>query len=85
MWSMSGDVLLEMVGHTAIVYAVAVHKSGIIASGSEDCFAKLWKGSNLWNLHVKLIKFGLLNCKMNESPSSDVCKKCLVVGHLRTK
>ena len=54
MWSMSGDVLLEMVGHTAIVYAVAVHKSGIIASGSEDCLAKLWKGSNLWNLHDQI-------------------------------
>jgi WD40 repeat protein len=48
---MSGDLLVEMMGHTALVYAVAAHKSGIIASGSEDCSAKIWKGSNPCNLN----------------------------------
>eukprot|EP00250_Pteridium_aquilinum_P008027 c17609_g2_i1 orf=92-2383(+) len=43
LWSVNGDVLLEMIGHTAIVYCVAASVSGDVASGSEDCFAKIWK------------------------------------------
>ncbi|MCO5582716.1 hypothetical protein L7F22_036615 [Adiantum nelumboides] len=42
-WSVNGDPLLEMIGHTAIVYCVAASSSGDVASGSEDCFAKIWK------------------------------------------
>ncbi|CAK8576465.1 unnamed protein product [Lathyrus sativus] len=34
---------MEMVGHTAIVYSVDSHASGLIVSGSEDRFAKIWK------------------------------------------
>ncbi|XP_030941886.1 ubiquitin homeostasis protein lub1-like [Quercus lobata] len=34
---------MEMVGHTSIVYSVDSHVSGLIVSGSEDCFAKIWK------------------------------------------
>ncbi|KAI5056625.1 hypothetical protein GOP47_0028443 [Adiantum capillus-veneris] len=43
LWSVNGDALLEMIGHTAIVYCVAANSSGDVASGSEDCFAKIWK------------------------------------------
>ncbi|PHT42102.1 hypothetical protein CQW23_20956 [Capsicum baccatum] len=43
LWELSGQVLLEMVGHTAIVYSVDAHASGLIVSGSEDRFAKIWK------------------------------------------
>lgn len=43
LWALSGEVLLEMVGHTSIVYSVDAHVSGLIVSGSEDCFAKIWK------------------------------------------
>lgn len=43
LWSVNGEVLLEMIGHTAIVYCVAAHMSGDVASGSEDCFTKIWK------------------------------------------
>lgn len=35
---------MEMVGHTSIVYSVDYHESGLILSGSEDRFAKIWKG-----------------------------------------
>ena len=38
---------MEMVGHTAIVYSVDSHVSGLIVSGSEDHFAKVWKGDYL--------------------------------------
>ncbi|XP_059653855.1 uncharacterized protein LOC132300680 isoform X2 [Cornus florida] len=43
LWAISGEVLMEMVGHTSIVYSVDSHASGLIVSGSEDCFAKIWK------------------------------------------
>lgn len=46
LWELSGQVLLEMVGHTSIVYSVDAHASGLIVSGSEDRFAKIWKGEN---------------------------------------
>ncbi|KAF3622024.1 hypothetical protein FXO38_31543 [Capsicum annuum] len=47
LWELSGQVLLEMVGHTAIVYSVDAHASGLIVSGSEGRFAKIWKGIKL--------------------------------------
>ncbi|KAJ1410416.1 WD40/YVTN repeat-like-containing domain superfamily [Sesbania bispinosa] len=43
LWAVSGEALMEMVGHTAIVYSVDSHASGLIVSGSEDRFAKIWK------------------------------------------
>ncbi|KAL5987129.1 hypothetical protein ACLOJK_041125 [Asimina triloba] len=43
LWALSGQVLMEMVGHTSIVYSVDAHSSGLIASGSEDFSAKIWK------------------------------------------
>ncbi|KAK9108785.1 hypothetical protein Sjap_016845 [Stephania japonica] len=43
LWALSGEVLLELVGHTSIVYSVNAHASGLVVSGSEDCFAKIWK------------------------------------------
>ncbi|CAM6039015.1 unnamed protein product [Sphagnum compactum] len=46
LWAVTGEQLMEMVGHTAIVYSVAAHASGDIASGSEDGFAKIWKGGS---------------------------------------
>ncbi|KAK6136802.1 hypothetical protein DH2020_029450 [Rehmannia glutinosa] len=43
LWALSGELLLEMVGHTSIVYSVDAHVSGLIVSSSEDCSAKIWK------------------------------------------
>eukprot|EP00249_Psilotum_nudum_P003972 c17494_g1_i1 orf=165-2480(+) len=43
LWAFTGEPLLEMVGHTAIVYCVAADPSGDIVSGSEDCFVKVWR------------------------------------------
>ncbi|KAK3021794.1 hypothetical protein RJ639_045116 [Escallonia herrerae] len=43
LWALTGQTLMEMVGHTSIVYSVDVHTSGLIVSGSEDRFAKIWK------------------------------------------
>lgn len=43
LWALTGEVLMEMVGHTSIVYSVDSHTSGLVVSGSEDCSAKIWK------------------------------------------
>ncbi|KAL6270184.1 hypothetical protein ACE6H2_027095 [Prunus campanulata] len=43
LWALSGEVLMEMVGHTSIVYSVDSHASGLIVSSSKDCFTKIWK------------------------------------------
>ncbi|KAK3023019.1 hypothetical protein RJ639_045013 [Escallonia herrerae] len=43
LWALTGQTLMEMVGHTSIVYSVDAHTSGFIVSGSEDRFAKIWK------------------------------------------
>ncbi|KAI8028323.1 Phospholipase A-2-activating protein [Camellia lanceoleosa] len=43
LWALTGQVLMEMVGHTSIVYSVDSHVSGLVVSGSEDRFAKIWK------------------------------------------
>ncbi|XP_074275391.1 uncharacterized protein LOC141599305 [Silene latifolia] len=43
LWALTGEDLMEMVGHTSIVYSVDSHISGLVASGSEDCLAKIWK------------------------------------------
>lgn len=48
LWAVTGEVLLEMVGHTSIVYSVNSHVSGLIVSGSEDCSAKIWKGGRFF-------------------------------------
>eukprot|EP00271_Cylindrocystis_brebissonii_P020257 TRINITY_DN6639_c0_g1_i1.p1 TRINITY_DN6639_c0_g1~~TRINITY_DN6639_c0_g1_i1.p1 ORF type:complete len:503 (-),score=61.38 TRINITY_DN6639_c0_g1_i1:147-1577(-) len=46
LWALTGEPLLEMVGHTALVYCVAVANSGEVASGSEDGSAKVWEGGS---------------------------------------
>ncbi|XP_042004538.1 phospholipase A-2-activating protein-like [Salvia splendens] len=43
LWALSGELLMEMAGHTSIVYSVDAHASGLIVSASEDCSAKIWK------------------------------------------
>ncbi|CAM8997567.1 unnamed protein product [Rhodiola kirilowii] len=43
LWAVSGESLMEMVGHTSIVYSAHSHSSGLVASASEDCSAKIWK------------------------------------------
>ncbi|GAB2222528.1 hypothetical protein Drorol1_Dr00016646 [Drosera rotundifolia] len=43
LWALTGQVLMELVGHTSLVYSVDSHASGLVVSGSEDCSAKIWK------------------------------------------
>ncbi|EMS65509.1 Ubiquitin homeostasis protein lub1 [Triticum urartu] len=43
LWALTGQPLLEMIGHTSLVYSVDAHSSGLIASGSRDRSVKIWK------------------------------------------
>ncbi|PKU69435.1 phospholipase A-2-activating protein [Dendrobium catenatum] len=43
LWALTGEVLMEMMGHSSLVYCVDAHPSGLVASGSEDCSLKIWK------------------------------------------
>lgn len=57
LWALTGQPLLEMIGHTSLVYSVDAHSSGLIASGSEDRSVKIWKGDlfcMLWRILVKM-------------------------------
>lgn len=49
---------MELVGHASLVYSVDAHRSGLIASGGEDCFLKIWRG----NFLVSMWKF-TTNCQ----------------------
>ena len=53
LWALTGQVLMEMTGHSSLVYSVDAHSSGLVASGSEDCFLKIWKGDFLMDLYIK--------------------------------
>ena len=44
-WDMTGKLLQELKGHNGYVYTLAVNlNTGEIATGSEDCTVKVWKG-----------------------------------------
>ncbi|KAJ0963346.1 hypothetical protein J5N97_028468 [Dioscorea zingiberensis] len=43
LWTLTGQLLMEMIGHTSLVYSVDAHISGLVASGSEDCSLKIWR------------------------------------------
>lgn len=43
-WTAAGECVAELVGHTAIVYSVAVSPDGaLVATGSEDGTARVWR------------------------------------------
>jgi len=45
-WTTQGETLLEMLGHTALVYSVACSSVGTIASASEDRSVRIWSSSS---------------------------------------
>lgn len=42
LWDFQGNIVSDLIGHTAIVYSVATSSSGLVASASEDNTARVW-------------------------------------------
>lgn len=44
-WTLNGDVLYTLSGHTSFAYSVAVLPSGDLVSAGEDRSVRVWRGS----------------------------------------
>lgn len=55
-WTMEGDTVYTLSGHTSFVYSLSVLDSGEIISGGEDRTVRIWKGI------LGLANYGLLPC-----------------------
>jgi len=76
---------MEVVGYSSLVCSVAAHSSRIIASGSEDRFAKLWRDiayvqSIEHHGSVSNVKFSVLNVKL--LPNGDLVPACMMVQNM---
>jgi len=85
LWALTGQPLLDMIGHSSLVYSVDAHSSGLIASGSEDRSLKIWKG-DIFCILTKCIGISLSNsCNLTKLVCDpfyklSCLKKCKVVG-----
>jgi phospholipase A-2-activating protein len=44
-WTLEGDTVHVLSGHTSFVYSIALLPSGDIVSGGEDRSVRVWKGT----------------------------------------
>jgi len=44
LWTLTGECIMQMTGHTSFIYSIAVLPSGEIVSSSEDKTARIWNG-----------------------------------------
>lgn len=44
MWTLGGDIIYTLSGHTSFVYSLSVLPSGNIISGGEDRSVRVWRG-----------------------------------------
>jgi WD40 repeat protein len=57
-WTLTGEVLSELIGHTALVYAVAGSSDGtMVVSGSEDNTCRVWTAAGQC-LQVRVFSHG---------------------------
>ena len=46
-WTMQGEVVYTLSGHTSFVYSLSVLPSGEMVSGGEDRSVRVWRGVSL--------------------------------------
>ena len=46
-WTLGGDLIYTLSGHTSFVYSITVLPNGDIASSGEDRTLRVWKGVSL--------------------------------------
>lgn len=44
-WTLGGDLIYSLSGHTSFVYSLSILPSGGIVSGGEDRSVRVWKGA----------------------------------------
>jgi phospholipase A-2-activating protein len=44
-WTLQGDVVYTLSGHTSFVYSLSVLPNGGIVSGGEDRSVRVWRGA----------------------------------------
>jgi WD40 repeat protein len=44
LWTLTGECIMQMTGHTSFIYSIAVLPTGEIVSSSEDKTARIWNG-----------------------------------------
>ena len=44
LWTLSGECIMQMTGHTSFIYSIAILPTGEIVSSSEDKTARVWNG-----------------------------------------
>jgi WD40 repeat protein len=44
LWTLNGECIMQMTGHTSFIYSIAVLPTGEIVSSSEDKTARIWNG-----------------------------------------
>lgn len=45
-WTLEGDVVYTLSGHTSFVYSLSVLANGDIVSGGEDRTVRIWRGES---------------------------------------
>lgn len=46
-WTLGGDVVYTLSGHTSFVYSLSVLPNGDIVSGGEDRSVRVWRGASV--------------------------------------
>ncbi len=47
-WTMGGDLVYTLSGHTSFVYSLSVLFNGDIVSGGEDRTVRVWRGQGIF-------------------------------------
>lgn len=51
-WTLEGDTLFTLSGHTSFVYSLTVLPDGKIASGGEDRTLRIWRGRSPFSIFL---------------------------------
>jgi len=71
-WTMGGDIVYTLSGHTSFVYSLSVLPNGDIVSSGEDRTVRIWKGMRL----IRSTTFYLINTLLRWRALANYCSPC---------